>query len=113
VAVGLLSEPEMVFRGEADGADATRAGFAGYFLGDDPEMHPSVGAASLHQTAGEASGNRLVLTFSGSDVPRYEGCPLSRYEGTLIGVLGDPSAPPPGRLVFEEEARPGRGSAAR
>ena len=114
VALGLLSEPEMVFRGAADRADASRAGFAGYFLGDDPEMHPSAGMASLHETAGDASQNRLVLTFTGSDVPRYEGCPLSRYEGTLIGVLGDPSGPPPGRLVFEEEAGPGiLGSAAR
>ena len=114
VAVGLLSEPEMVFRGAADRADANRAGFAGYFLGDDPELHPSSGVASLHETAGDTSGNRLVLTFTGSDVPRYEGCPLSRYEGTLVGVLGDPSGAPPGRLVFDEEARPGLlGSATR
>jgi hypothetical protein len=114
VAVGLLSEPEMVFRGAADRADASRAGFAGYFLGDDPEMHPSAGMASLHETAGDASQNRLVLTFTGSDVPQYEGCSLSRYEGTLIGVLGDPSGAPPGRLVFEEETRPGLlGSTAR
>lgn len=104
VAVGLLSQPEMVFRGEPDRADSNRAGFRGYFVGDDPKLYPSHGYATLQQGGeGSAGGTRLTLSFSGPEVPRYEGCPLSSYEGSLIGVLGDSEEAPPGRMVREDK----------
>ena len=104
VAVGILSQPEMVFRGEADRADSNRAGFQGYFVGDDPKLHPSLGYATLHTTEDVGtSGNRLTMSFTGPDVPRYEGCPLASYEGSLVGVLGEPGQAPPARLVLQSE----------
>ena len=100
VAVGLLSQPEIVLRGEAERGDSNRAGFLGYFVGDDPTLHPSAGSATLHKTSDDGiAGSRLTLQFTGPEVPRYEGCSLSSYDGSLMGVLGEPGEIDRGRLV--------------
>jgi hypothetical protein len=104
VAIGFLSDPEMVFRGAPDRADSNRAGFVGYFVGDEPEMHPSVGSATLHESGdAQKAGGRLSVTFTGSEIPTYDGCPLAKYEGRLMGVLGTPEKAPPRRLVLRDE----------
>ncbi len=92
VTLGLMSDPEIVFRATSGPGQVEAAELIAFSTGED-SWQAVVGHArlTLEQQPATEPLQVLSLQIKGLVLPLFQGCPLVSYEGTFVGVLGPPA----------------------